>query len=53
VDVTMVRDFQGLKGRLVGAVMTRTGLARRTTARHLRHFLAQVEARGLNLEMQE
>jgi hypothetical protein len=53
VIVTMVRDFRGLKGRLVGTVMIRTGLAKRTTAEHLRHFLAQVEAQGLDREMQE
>jgi hypothetical protein len=53
VEVTMARHFKGLKGRLVGAVMIRTGLAKPTMAEHLRHFLAQVEARGLDREMQE
>jgi hypothetical protein len=51
VEVTMVRHFKGLKGRLVGAVMIPTGLAKRTTAKHLRHFLAQVEARALDREL--
>ena len=46
VAVTMVREFEGLKGRLVGAIMIRTGLAKRTLAAHLRHFLAQLEAQG-------
>jgi len=53
VVVTMVRDFKGLKGRLVGAVMIRTGLAKRTMAGHLRHFLAQLEGQGPDREMQE
>ncbi|MGH8984707.1 MAG: SRPBCC family protein [Acidimicrobiia bacterium] len=43
VAVTMVREFKGLKGRLVGTIMIRTGLAKRTSARHLRHFLAQLD----------
>ncbi|MGH3682475.1 MAG: hypothetical protein ACRDT2_19765, partial [Natronosporangium sp.] len=46
VAVTMVREFKGLKGRLVGAIMIRTGLAKRTTAAHLRHFLAQLEGQS-------
>ena len=46
VAVTMVREFKGLKGRLVGPILIRTGLARRTLAAHLRHFLAQLEGRG-------
>jgi hypothetical protein len=53
VEVTMVRHFKGLKGRLVGAVMIGTGLAKRTMAGHLRHFLAQVEAQWLDREMQQ
>jgi hypothetical protein len=44
VVVTMVRHFKGFKGRLVGAIMIGTGLAARTTASHLRHFLAELEA---------
>jgi hypothetical protein len=43
VEVTMVRHFKGLKGRLVGAVMIGTGLAKQATAKHLRHFLDHVE----------
>jgi hypothetical protein len=46
VAVTMVRNFKGLKGRLVGPIMVRTGLAKRTSAAHLRHFLAQLETQG-------
>jgi hypothetical protein len=46
VAVTMVREFRGLKGRVVGAIMIRTGLARRTLASHLRHFLEQLESEG-------
>jgi hypothetical protein len=46
VAVRMVRSFKGLKGRLVGPVLIRTGLARRTLAVHLRHFLAQLEGPG-------
>jgi hypothetical protein len=53
VEVAMVRHFKGLKGRLVGAVMIGTGLAKRTMAGHLRHFLAQVEAQGRDRELQE
>jgi hypothetical protein len=53
VKVTMVRHFKGPKGRLVGAVMIGTGAAKRTTAKHLRHFLAEVEARARDREMQE
>jgi hypothetical protein len=44
VTVTMVRNFKGLKGRLVGMVLINTGLAKRTLTAHVRHFLAQVEA---------
>jgi hypothetical protein len=43
VAVTMVRNFKGLKGRLVGPLLIHTGLARRTATAHLRHFLAQLE----------
>jgi hypothetical protein len=46
VTVTMVREFKGLKGRLIGPIMIRTGLAKRTTAGHLRHFLARLEEQG-------
>jgi hypothetical protein len=46
VAVTMVRNFKGLKGRLVGPIMIRTGLAKRTLTAHLRHFLARLEAPG-------
>lgn len=46
VAVTMVREFKGLKGRLVGPILIHTGLAKRTLADHLRHFLAQVEGQG-------
>ena len=46
VAVTMVREFEGFKGRLVGPIMIRTGLAKRTLANHLRHFLAQLEGQG-------
>lgn len=46
VAVTMVREFKGLKGRLVGPIIIHTGLAKRTLAGHLRHFLAQVEGEG-------
>ena len=46
VEVTMVREFKGLKGRVVGPIMIHTGLARRTTAGHLRHFLAQLEGQA-------
>ena len=46
VTVTMVREFKGLKGRLVGPIMIRTGLAKRALANHLRHFLAQLERQG-------
>jgi hypothetical protein len=46
VVVTMVREFKGLKGRLIGAIMIRTGLAKRAMAGHLRHFLAQLEAQA-------
>ena len=46
VAVTMVREFTGFKGRLVGPLMIRTGLAERTSADHLRHFLAQLEGQG-------
>jgi hypothetical protein len=46
VTVTMEREFKGLKGRLVGPIMIRTGLAKRTMAGHLRHFLAQLEEQG-------
>jgi hypothetical protein len=42
VAVTMVGNFKGLKGRLVGPLLIRTGLARRTATAHLRH-LAQLE----------
>jgi hypothetical protein len=46
VAVTMVSQFRGLKGRLVGPIMIRTGLAKRTLAAHLRHFLAQLEGQA-------
>jgi hypothetical protein len=46
VAVTMVRNFKGLKGRLVGPIMVHTGLAKRTLADHLRHFLAQLEGQA-------
>lgn len=46
VAVTMVREFKGLRGRLVGPIMIHTGLAKRTLADHLRHFLAQLERQG-------
>jgi hypothetical protein len=42
----MVRNFKGLKGKLVGPIMIRTGLAKRTSTAHLRHFLAQLEGQG-------
>lgn len=43
VTVTMVREFKGLKGRLVGPIIIHTGLAKRTLTDHLRHFLTQLE----------
>jgi hypothetical protein len=46
VAVTMVREFKGLKGRLVGPLFVHTGLAKRTLTDHLRHFLTQVEGQA-------
>jgi hypothetical protein len=42
VEVIAVRHLRGLKGRLLAPVFP-LGLANRTVADHLRHFLSQVE----------
>jgi hypothetical protein len=42
VDVIGVRHLRGLKGRLLAPAFP-LGLAKRTVAAHLRHFLAKVE----------
>ena len=42
VEVIAVRHLRGFKGRLLAPVFP-LGLAKRTVAEHLRHFLAKVE----------
>ena len=46
VEVMAVRRLRGLRGRLLAPVFP-LGVARRTVAEHLRHFLSQVEAGAL------
>lgn len=43
--MTAVRHLSGFKGRLLAPVFP-LGLAKRTVADHLRHFLAKVEEQG-------
>jgi hypothetical protein len=45
VEVIAVRHLRGLKGRLLAPVFP-LGLAKRTVADHLRHFLSKVEEQG-------
>jgi len=46
VELTAARHLKGLKGMLLVPVFP-LGLARRTVAEHLRHFLSKVEAAEL------
>ena len=45
VEVIGVRQLKGFKGRLLAPAFP-LGLAKRTVAEHLRHFLSQVEKQG-------
>ena len=45
VEVIAVRHLRGVKGRLLAPCFP-LGLAKRSVATHLRHFLSQIEQQG-------